>query len=228
MKRRLFVAGAAALGLAAFAGGSWVVRDRRTRETAAAEAARAASIPDLADRLAPPSAPVLGPLDAPVTLVEFFDPSCEACRAFHPVLEQLRDEFPDELRIVMRYAAFHQGSDEAVAILEAARRQDLFEPVLNALLDSQPNWALHDGPRLDIAWAAAAAVGLDISNREFELRSPGTVAILRQDAEDVQAFGVRATPTFFLDGRELRLSSFQGLITEVRTAVSQAGGTAGQ
>jgi protein-disulfide isomerase len=225
MNRRAIVLGAAALGLAAFAGGSWVIRDRRDREAAAAQAARAASIPDLADRLAPPTAPVLGPLDAPVTLVEFFDPSCEACRAFHPVLKQLLDEFPEDLRIVMRYAAFHQGSDEAVAILEAARRQNLFEPVLNALLDSQPNWALHDGPRLDIAWAAAAAAGLDISNREFELRSPGTVAILRRDTEDVAEFGVRATPTFFLNGQELRLSSFQGLITEVRTAVSQAGVT---
>lgn len=224
MNRRAIVLGAAALGLAAFAGGSWVIRDRRAREAAAAEAARAASVPDLASRLAPLSAPVLGPPDAPVTLVEFFDPSCEACRAFHPVLKQLRDQYPEQLRIVMRYTVFHQGSDEAVAILEAARRQNLFEPVLNALLDSQPSWALHDGPRMDIAWAAAAAVGLDISNREFELRSPGTVAILRQDAEDVQAFGVRATPTFFLNGRELReIRSFQSLADAVQAAVAEAG-----
>ena len=224
MNRRAIVIGAAALGLTAFAGGSWVIRDRRAREAAAEEAARAASVPDLADRLAPPSAPVFGPPDAPVTLVEFFDPSCEACRAFHPVLKQLRDEHPEQLRIVMRYTVFHQGSDEAVAILEAARRQDLFEPVLNALLDSQPNWALHDGPRMDIAWQAAAAAGLDISNREFELRSPGTVAILRRDAEDVEAFGVRATPTFFLNGSELReIRSFESLAAAVRAAVAEAG-----
>ena len=68
------------------------------------------------------------------------------------MLKQLRAEFPDSLRIVMRYAAFHQGSDEAVAILEAARRQNMFEPVLNAVLESQPAWTRHDRPNLDIAW----------------------------------------------------------------------------
>lgn len=224
MKRRLFVMGAAALGLAAFAGGAWVVRDRRARDAVAEEATRAASLPDLTDRLAPQSAPVFGLPDAPVTLVEFFDPSCEACRAFYPALKQLRDDYPKQLRIVLRYTVFHQGSDEAVAILEAGRRQNLFEPVLNALLDSQPNWALHDGPRMDIAWAAAATAGLDISNREIELRSPGTVAILRRDAEDAQAFGVRATPTFFLNGRELReTSSFQSLAAAVQAAVAESG-----
>lgn len=223
MNRRSIVIGAAALGLAGFAGGAWVIRDRSAREAADAAAARAARVPDLLDRLAPPSAPVLGPADAPVTLVEFFDPSCEACRAFHPVLGELRNRYPQQLRIVLRYATLHQGSDEAVAILEAARRQDLFEPVLTALLESQPNWALHDGPRMDIAWAAAAAAGLDISNRDVELQSPGTVAILRQNAEDVQAFGIRATPTFFLNGRELReVRNFQSLIDSVAAAVAAA------
>ena len=28
--------------------------------------------------------PTLGPINAPVTIVEFFDPSCESCRAFFP------------------------------------------------------------------------------------------------------------------------------------------------
>jgi len=221
MNRRFIVVGAAALGLAGFAGGAWVIRDRRARDAADAADARAARVPDLLDRLAPPSAPVLGPADAPVTLVEFFDPSCEACRAFHPVLGELRERYPQQLRIVLRYATLHQGSDEAVAILEAARRQNLFEPVLNALLESQPTWALHDGPRLEVAWAAAAAVGLDISNRDVELQSPGTVLILRQNAEDVQALGIRATPTFFLDGRELReVRNFQSLIDSVAAAVA--------
>ena len=133
MNRRSLVLSASALGAAAFAGGSWLVRDRQAREAAAEADARTAAIPDPNALLLRPTAPVLGPEDAPVTLVEFFDPSCEACRAFHPVLKQLRAEFPDSLRIVMRYAAFHQGSDEAVAILEAARRQNMFEPVLNAV-----------------------------------------------------------------------------------------------
>ncbi|WP_290981708.1 thioredoxin domain-containing protein [Ferrovibrio sp.] len=43
----------------------------------------------------------MGPRNAPVTLVEFFDPSCEACRAYHPYLKALHSEFPTQLRVVV-------------------------------------------------------------------------------------------------------------------------------
>jgi hypothetical protein len=52
----------------------------------------------------------------------------------HPVLAEIRERYPEQVRIVMRYATFHDGSDIAVRILETARLQGLFEPVLEALL----------------------------------------------------------------------------------------------
>ncbi|MIL09957.1 disulfide bond formation protein DsbA, partial [Salmonella enterica subsp. enterica] len=67
--------------------------------------------------------PVIGSADAPVTIVEFFDPSCEACRAFYPLVKNLLAQYPQDVRLVLRYAAFHDGSDQAVGILEAARKQ---------------------------------------------------------------------------------------------------------
>ncbi len=143
MNRRTLLFGASALGLGVFAGGAIIVNRQRASEAEAAAAAAAAVPPVEEALLIRPYSPVLGPADAKVTLVEFFDPSCEACRAFHPVLKQIRETFPNDVRIVMRYTVFHEGSDEAVRILEAARRQDLFEPVLDALLEQQPNWAVH-------------------------------------------------------------------------------------
>lgn len=222
MNRRTIIMGSLAAGVAAFAGGSWYIQNQRRKEALAEAARRAAEIPDINALLLRPGAVSFGPENAPVTLVEFFDPSCEACRAFHPVLSQLLKEFPEHFRIVMRYAAFHQGSDEAVAILEAARRQGLFEPVLNALFESQPNWALHDGPNMDIAWQVAAAQGLDISTREVETRSPGTVALLNRDRADIEALGIRATPTFYLNGEPLEQVSFDSLSRAVRNAVQEA------
>lgn len=224
MNRRTLIIGSLAAGVAVFAGGSWYVQDQRRKEALAEAARRAAEIPDINVLLLRPGAVSLGPDNAPVTLVEFFDPSCEACRAFHPVLSQLLKEFPTQLRIVMRYAAFHQGSDEAVAILEAARRQDLFEPVLNALFEQQPNWALHDGPNMDIAWQAAASQGLDISTRDVEMRSPGTVALLKRDRADIETLGVDGTPTFYLNGAPLEQVSFESLAKAVRDAVKELTG----
>lgn len=216
MNRRTLLVGASVLGLVAFAGGAIEVNRNRAREAAVATAA-----PPIDETLlVRPHSPILGPADAKVTLVEFFDPSCEACRAFHPVLIELRQTFPNDLRIVMRYTVFHEGSDEAVRILEAARRQDLFEPVLDALLEEQPGWAAHGAPALDVAWEIAESVGMDIEQGEVDRLFPGTTAVLNQDAADVATLGIQQTPTFFLNGKRLNNLSFDTLRADVADAVT--------
>jgi protein-disulfide isomerase len=216
MNRRKLLLGASALGIAVFAGGAYVLNQRRTAEAEAAAAATPAAETDLLIR---PHSPVLGPADAPVTLVEFFDPSCEACRAFHPVVQEIRRQFPTQVRVVMRYTVFHQGSDEAVRILEVARMQNKFEQVLDAILEKQPTWALHDGPQMDVAWRVAGAVGLDLKKSETERLFPGITGVLNQDAADVEALGIRQTPTFFLNGQRLENVSAESLIADVKLAV---------
>lgn len=148
-------------------------------------------------------APVMGNEDAPVTIVEFFDPACEACRAFHPVVKEILDQYPDDVRLVLRYAAFHEGSDVAVGMLEAARLQGVFEPVLEALLEAQPQWANHGAPRIDLAWNAAVAAGLDADTARSDMQSAEIVKRIEQEQADVQTVRVRQTPTFFVDGRPL-------------------------
>lgn len=148
-------------------------------------------------------APVMGNKDAPVTIVEFFDPACEACRAFHPVVKEILEQYPDDVRLVLRYAAFHEGSDEAVGMLEAARIQGVFDPVLEALLEAQPQWANHGAPRIDLAWDAAVAAGLDADAARSDMRSAEIVKRIKQEQADVQTVRVRQTPTFFVDGRPL-------------------------
>ncbi|MGZ3215083.1 MULTISPECIES: DsbA family protein [Paracoccus] len=216
MNRRSLIIGASAIGLAAFGGGAIVMTRNRQAEAEAQAAAAPAADTEVLVRGYSPS---FGPEDAPVTLVEFFDPSCEACRAFHPVVQDILTQFPDQVRVVMRYAAFHEGSDEAVRILETARMQDQFEPVLEALLERQPEWAVHGAPRMDLAWQIAGAAGLDLERAQSMRLSPDIVGILNQDAADLKTLGVRQTPTFFLDGRQLTNVTFENLISDVRNAV---------
>lgn len=219
MNRRTVLIGASALGLAAFAGGAIVLNRRRAAEAEAIAAATPSADQALLIR---PHSPSFGPEDAPVTLVEFFDPSCEACRAFHPVVQDIRRQFPDQVRVVLRYTVFHEGSDEAVRILETARMQDKFEPVLDALLERQPLWAVHGMPRLDVAWQIAGAAGLDLKRAESDRLFPGITGILNQDMADVEALGVRQTPTFFLNGARLETLSAESLVADVRSAVESA------
>jgi len=107
MNRRTVLIGASALGLAAFGGGAVFLTRRREAE-AQADAATAPAVDD--SLLVRAHSPILGPVDAPVTLVEFFDPSCEACRAFHPIIAEIRRQFPTQIRVVLRYTLFHKGS----------------------------------------------------------------------------------------------------------------------
>ena len=151
-----------------------------------------------------PHSPVFGAKDAPVTIVEFFDPACEACRAFHPVVKKILSEFQGKVRVVLRYTPFHgEASEQAIRVLEAARMQGVFEPVLEALLEFQPRWASHGAPAPGLILAIAEQAGLNADNAQTQMMAPQTVGVLNQDRADVEAVGVRQTPTFFVNGKPL-------------------------
>jgi len=144
-----------------------------------------------------------GPEDAKVTIVEFFDPACEACRAFYPVVKEILARHPEDVRLVLRYAAFHQGSDTVIRMLEIARQQEVFLPVLEALLRDQMAWASHHKPDIDNAWDLAEKAGLNIIEAKNKINSERLDSILKQENEDILALEVRKTPTFFVNQRAL-------------------------
>ena len=198
MNRRNLILSVLALGVAGFGGATWYA----TRPGPVAEAEPVA--PELAEALIRSYSPVLGPEDAPVTIVEFFDPACEACRAFYPVVEAIMAEHGDAVRVVIRYTPFHgAASEEAIRVLEAARMQGVFEPVLEAVLREQPRWASHGAPEPGLILEIAATAGLDAEAARTQMLAPDVVAILNQDRADVETVGVRQTPTFFVNGKPL-------------------------
>ena len=164
--------------------------------------------------------PVIGTANAPVTIVEFFDPSCEACRAFFPVVKQILADNPDDVRLVLRYVLFHEGSETAARILETARKQGVFEPVLEALMVAQPQW--HSDPLVQKAWEAAEAAGLDVEKARAEMMAGDITEALKRDSQDAQAAGVRQTPTFFVNGKPLLSFGAQPLIDLVKAEVEQS------
>jgi protein-disulfide isomerase len=145
----------------------------------------------------------IGPENAKVTLVEFFDPACEACRAFYPFVKEILSRHPDDVRLVLRYAAFHQGSDTVIKLLEIAREQEVFIPVLEALLKDQHVWASHHQPNIEKAWEIAEKAGLNINSAKSEIKSERLSRILEQENEDIRVLKIRQTPTFFVNKNPL-------------------------
>ena len=154
-------------------------------------------------RLVRMHSPVLGPQNAPVTVVEFFDPACETCRAFYPIVKNLMAQYPNDVRLVIRYAPFHPGSDRVVKLLESAKIQGKYQAVLEAVLAAQPAWANHSRPNIEIAFQAAEQAGLDMVRALQDIEKPSMQALLQQDVDDLTALQVTKTPTFFVNGRSL-------------------------
>lgn len=198
MNRRAIMLSVVAVAVAVFAAAAWFT----TRP--ASVAATATVPPEQSEALLRSYSPILGPEDAPVTIVEFFDPACEACRAFYPVVKDIMEEHGDAVRVAIRYTPFHgEASEEAIRVLEAARMQDVYEPVMEALLREQPRWASHGAPAPGLILEVAATAGLDVEAARTQMLAPDVVAILNQDSADVETMGVRQTPTFFVNGRPL-------------------------
>ncbi len=220
MTRRTLVAFTAVAAVAAFAIAALIYERHVEREAAAS--LRAAT-------LVRPHSPVFGPEAAPVTIVEFFDPSCGTCRSFHPVVKDILRQYPETVRVVVRYVAFHQGSDQVVRMLEAARLQGKLEPALESVLAAQPQWSSHGGRPPDIAraWQAAAASGIDVARARRDMSRPDIAEILSQDMADAAAIGVTKTPTFFVNGRPLPSFGVNQLLALVDEEVALARKSAG-
>jgi protein-disulfide isomerase len=154
-------------------------------------------------RLVRMHSPVFGPQNAPVTIVEFFDPACETCRAFYPIVKNLMAQYPEDVRLVIRYAPFHKGSDQVVKLLEASKSQGKYQTVLEAVLAAQPAWADHGQPNIETAFKVAEQAGLDIIKARQDSEKPGMQSLLQQEIEDLTALQVTKTPTFFVNGRSL-------------------------
>ena len=198
MNRRTLIVSTAVVATGAFGGATWWANRPVPSQSPGAVAS------DIMGMLERPYSPVLGPQDAPVTIVEFFDPACEACRAFHPIIKEIMAEYPDEVRVVIRYTPFHgESSEDAILALEAARVQGVHFPVMEALLIYQNAWARRGPAVPGKIMSIAGGAGLDTAAAQTQMKMPDIVAILNQDRADVEAIGIRQTPTFFVNGKPL-------------------------
>lgn len=162
-----------------------------------------------------------GPADAKVVLVEFFDPACETCRTFEPLVKKLLADHPERVRLVLRYAPFHQGSDTMVKILEAAGRQGLFSETLQVMFETQPLWASHHHPQPEKIWEFLPKAGVDVSKARRDMQDPKFVEIIEQDLADGRSLGVRKTPQFFVNGQPLMSFGYPQLKKLLDTEVAK-------
>ena len=166
--------------------------------------------------------PSRGSPTAKVEIVEFFDPACSTCKAFHPKVKQLMDEHPGKIRLYERYAPFHEGSAPVVKILAAAHMQGKFWETLDAVFAAQSEWAPHHRPQPELVWKYIGGVGLDMERLRRDLNSPLMDKIVRQDINDAVKLNVTATPEYFVNGKPLPTWGWEQLKSLVESELSAA------
>jgi len=164
--------------------------------------------------------PVHGDPAAKVEITEFFDPACETCKEFYPLVKKLMDAHPGKVRLYARYAPFHDGSDAVVKILAAAHKQGKFWETLEAVFAAQSSWAPDHHAQAALVWNYIGGVGLDIPRLRQDMQSPEVEGIIQQDLADARKLNVKATPEYFVNGKPLPSFGYDQLKSLVEDAVS--------
>lgn len=217
MKQKTLFLVASILLLVGFAAGMFIYNQQQQEAANQLAAANRAALLRM-------HAPSLGKADAPVVIVEFLDPACETCAAFYPRVKELMAAHPDKIRLVLRYAPFHPGSDKVVAVLEAARRQDKFWPALEALLANQNGWTQNHTAYADRTWKYLDGLGLNMEQMAFDITAPEIAGVIEQDLADARSLKVTKTPEFFVNGKPLPSFGFaqlQALVEQALVETSQ-------
>lgn len=155
--------------------------------------------------------PTMGPADAKVTLVEFYDPECESCASFAPVVKKIYSEYGGKVRLVMRYMPLHKNSVTAANFLEAAGEQGKYWEAQDLLFKKQGEWGEKHGaapdpnaPSINILFDKyAKELGIDMDKARASINARKFDEKINRDRKDGQDLGVRRTPSFFVNGREL-------------------------
>ncbi len=156
-----------------------------------------------------------GNASASAYLVEFSDFQCPACKAFQPAVDIALDKYRDKLLFAYRHFPLdkHEYALNAALTAEAAGEQGKFWEMEKLLFDNQEKFG-------DSLWKdLAKQLGLDEKKFDEAFTSKTLMDKITRDRAYGDQIGVNSTPTFYLNGKKLELTSQADLIKAVEEEV---------
>jgi len=142
--------------------------------------------------------PILGPSDAPITLIEFSDYECPFCQKWHvEVYPKLREKYGDKIRFVYRdfpLYGLHANADSAAEAAQCAGNQKKYWEFHELLFTGGKN--LSRTTYLDYA----TTLGLNQTSFEKCLDDRSYQKEVEADYQYASELGIQSTPTFFING----------------------------
>ena len=161
-------------------------------------------------RQAVETGPSRGPAHAKVTIVAFQDNQCTYCGKALGTLDQLMDDYPGKLRIVVKQFVIHPTARLSAEACYAADAQGKFWEMHDIIFAHQ------DDLGRDALIEYARQIGLDVKTFTAALDHHDYAQQVDQDIADAKEAGVSATPSFLINGHELTgaqpVENFRALI----------------
>ncbi len=164
---------------------------------------------------------IQGSTNAKVTLVEYGDFECPVCLTYYPMAKQLHADFPNSVAFVFRefpLTSIHHNAQIAAQAAEASAKQGKFWDMHDMLYNTQNNWSTMSDPTSYFV-TLANSIGLNVKQFKIDLNSKTIKKHVAQDLASANANGLNATPTFFLNGKEIQNPK---TYTDFKTLVEQA------
>src|SRR6204780_3583780 len=139
----------------------------------------------------------LGSEHAPVTLGEYGDFECPACKVAVQTPKLLLDRFPNKIRFIFRHFPLQEAHPHALLAAEAseaAGAQQKFWLMHDMLFQNQAHLKDKD------LYRYAAELGMDMARYTSEMDDHIYLQKVREHVEGARLSHIRATPTFFVDG----------------------------
>lgn len=150
---------------------------------------------------------VLGNADSKVILIEYGDFQCPSCGAAHPQVKEVVEAYKDKVAFIFRnfpLTTIHPNARVASATAEAAGLQGKYWEMHNLLYESQDNWKdLTGTARTEAFVSYASGLGLDKDQFTKDLAANNVNRHISFDQALGKKIGVDATPTFYLNGKQL-------------------------
>lgn len=169
---------------------------------------------------------VKGPENAAVTLVEYSDLQCPACANFHPLMEAIVAQYPEDVRFVYRHfplMTIHPRAFEGAQAAEAAHQQGKFFEMVDLLFTRQTEWSTLRAPYQKFE-EYAKELNLDTAKFYEDYRSGETAARIRADIDSGNQARISSTPTFFINGQPLPedVRNFDGFVKLIEQKIAEA------
>lgn len=148
-----------------------------------------------------------GDENALVTLVEYSDFQCPACRVYSTLVHDLAEHFEGDVRVVYRHfplRSIHPLANLAAQAAEAAGAQGKFWDMHDELFASQSSWSsltLNDAEDLFVTYAEK--LELDVDKFQDDIGLGDVREAVEADYISGLGLGISGTPTFFINGEHV-------------------------